>query len=332
MSDFGTTRPAERPAEAKGIFGGIVVSNEAICREHYRLVIRLAQFPPSVPGQFVQIGCSDIEVEPPPEREVEWDEGRSLPALRAPELAAPAALLRRPFSLGGRRDTHAGVELDIIYRVTGTGTVWLSQARSGKRVSLIGPLGRGFTLPDEEQTAVLAGGGAGIPPMLYLGAVLAGRRVVAFCGATSRDLLPVTFQSAGEEGCDPTRPAMTVAEFARHGIPAVVSTNDGSAGFRGMITEALERYLERTAGADIVLYACGPEAMLRRVAELASARGVECQVSVERAMACGMGTCQSCCIRVRKADARQPPMAGSPWAWRLACTDGPVFRAADLLW
>ena len=72
--------------------------------------------------------------------------------------------------------------------------------------------------------------------------------------------------------------------------------------------------------------------MMKRVAEIARARGLECQVAVERAMACGMGTCQSCCIRVRKPDPSKPPLAGQNWCWRLACTDGPIFRAADLLW
>ena len=72
--------------------------------------------------------------------------------------------------------------------------------------------------------------------------------------------------------------------------------------------------------------------MMKRVADIAAQRGVECQVAVERAMACGMGTCQSCCIRVRKPDPKAVPLPGKDWCWRLACTDGPVFRGADLLW
>jgi dihydroorotate dehydrogenase electron transfer subunit len=72
--------------------------------------------------------------------------------------------------------------------------------------------------------------------------------------------------------------------------------------------------------------------MMKLVASIADARGIECQVAVERAMACGMGTCQSCCIRVRKPDPGKPPLVGRDWCWRLACTDGPVFRGTDLLW
>ena len=72
--------------------------------------------------------------------------------------------------------------------------------------------------------------------------------------------------------------------------------------------------------------------MMKRVAEIAAARGIDCQIAVERAMACGMGTCQSCCIRVRKPDPGKPPLVGRDWCYRLACTDGPMFRGSDLLW
>jgi dihydroorotate dehydrogenase electron transfer subunit len=81
-----------------------------------------------------------------------------------------------------------------------------------------------------------------------------------------------------------------------------------------------------------IIYTCGPEPMMKRVAAIAAQRGLECQVAVERAMACGMGTCQSCCIRVRKPDPAIAPLAGRDWCYRLACTDGPVFRGSDLLW
>ena len=130
---------------------------------------------------------------------------------------------------------------------------------------------------------------------------------------------------------------MDIGEFARHGIPALITTDDGSFGFRGLVTQALERYLDRHVAtratrAKAIVYTCGPEPMMKRVAEIAGARGIECQVAVERAMACGMGTCQSCCIRVRKPDASKPPLVGKDWCYRLACTDGPVFRGVDLLW
>ncbi len=100
------------------------------------------------------------------------------------------------------------------------------------------------------------------------------------------------------------------------------------------MTKSLEKYLDEAEGIrrPVTVYTCGPEPMMKRVAAIAAARGLECQVAVERAMACGMGTCQSCCIRVRKPDPARPPLPGRDWCYRLACTDGPVFRGADLLW
>jgi dihydroorotate dehydrogenase electron transfer subunit len=169
--------------------------------------------------------------------------------------------------------------------------------------------------------------------MLYLAERLAGRPAVAFCGTLGRELLPLTIRP-NVSPRRPTDPILGIEEFARHGIPTVISTDDGSFGFRGYITQALEHYLDSISAAQPapVVYTCGPEPMMRRVADIALARGLECQVAAERAMACGMGTCQSCCIRVRKADPAVPPLAGKDWCYRLTCTDGPVFQAADLLW
>jgi dihydroorotate dehydrogenase electron transfer subunit len=122
---------------------------------------------------------------------------------------------------------------------------------------------------------------------------------------------------------------MIIEDFARYGIHSIVSTDDGSFGFRGFVTQALERYLDEHATRDgaAVIYTCGPEPMMKRVADIAIARNIPCQVAVERAMACGMGTCQSCCIRVKKPDPNKPPLVGKDWCYRLACTDGPVFLA-----
>jgi dihydroorotate dehydrogenase electron transfer subunit len=286
-----------------------VVENVPLCREHFRLVLSLPSFPPTEPGQFVQLLCREPGDIDGVEDEAMWEEGQRF-NVHGEELHGPVAMLRRPFSLAGRRNTSDGVELDIIHRVVGVGTQWLSKLRAGDEVSVLGPLGNHFELPRAGAMGILVGGGVGIPPMLYLGEKVAGR-AIAFCGATSFDLLPLTV--VGER----------VEEFARHGIPAVVTTDDGSYGVRGFVTQALERYLDENAVRDVVIYTCGPEAMMKRVAAIALSRGLACQVAAERAMACGMGTCQSCCIKVRD---------DGGWRYKLTCTDGPVFAAADLLW
>jgi dihydroorotate dehydrogenase electron transfer subunit len=287
---------------SRGVFDTRVVSNTRICREHYRLILRAANFPPTLPGQFLQIECGDG--------------------------IGAGAFLRRPFSMAGRRDNSGGAELEIVHRIVGRGTQWLGDRRAGDTVSVLGPLGNHFELPGPGGQAVMVGGGVGIPPMLYLAERLAGRSAVAFVGATSGDLLPVAMTTQERfSGAVTARPI--VGEFARHGIDAVVTTDDGSVGYGGRVTESLAAYLDSLrAGAGVTLYTCGPEPMMKAVAQIASDRGMECQVAVERAMACGMGTCQSCVIRCRVTGR----LDGRDWAYRLACTDGPVFRGQELLW
>jgi dihydroorotate dehydrogenase electron transfer subunit len=238
-------------------------------------------------------------------------------------------MLRRPFSLAGRRNIGGRVELDIIHRVVGLGTTWLAALKKGDTVGILGPLGNIFQLPPTNGTALLVGGGVGIPPMIYLAAHLAQSSAVAFAGSVTRDLLPLAVTSDADANAEP-RPC--IGEFSAHGIPTVIATDDGSFGYRGFVTQALETFLDRAEPNRPTLYTCGPEAMMKRVADIALSRGIPCQVAVERAMACGMGTCQSCCIRVRKKHPAQTPLPGSDWCYRLACTDGPIFQAAELLW
>ncbi len=315
---------------ARGSFLAVVRQNIPLCREHFRLVLELEHFPQTSPGQFVQLSCRDVSLASDVGEEFEWTDERR-PQLQAEELTHPVAMLRRPFSLAGRRDRGSNTEIDIIHRVVGIGTDFLAHLKEDDEVGVLGPLGNKFTLPKENQEAILVGGGVGIPPMLYLAEKLSGKRAVAFAGALTRDLLPLTIVDPEARGLDDIRALSDIAEFAKHGVRSVITTDDGIYGFRGFVTQALERYLDE-AKPNAVIYTCGPEPMMKRVADIALARGIECQIAVERAMACGMGTCQSCCIKVKKPDPNQPPLVGRDWCYRLACTDGPVFRASDLLW
>ncbi len=319
---------ATSPAKPRGRFIATVAWNQPLCREHWRLTLKLEHFPETKPGQFIQIACND-PITRASSPDFQWDVGRRV-EMSGEELRSPTALLRRPFSLAGRRNVGDRVELDVIHRVVGLGTHWLADLDVLDPVDILGPLGNTFTLPPENHTALLVGGGVGIPPMIYLASALAGRRAVAFAGAVTRDLLPMKLIE-GLASSDPTKPARQLEEFATHGIPSVITTDDGSLGFRGYVTQALERYLD-AHHLPATIYTCGPEPMMRRVADIAISRGIPCQVAVERAMACGMGTCQSCCIRVKKSDPSKPPLPGRDWCYRLACTDGPVFSAGDLLW
>jgi dihydroorotate dehydrogenase electron transfer subunit len=312
----------------RGQFTAAVAANIPLCREHYRLVLALPRFAPTRPGQFIQILCRAGESDPG-DGELRWQPGR-WPHPSGGELLEPAALLRRPFSLAGRRDLAGRVELDIIHHRIGLGSRWLAALAPGDAVDILGPLGNAFELPPPTHTAVLVGGGVGIPPMIYLASELAGRPAVALAGALCRDLLPLTIAANPAPGA--AAPAQIVGEFSAFGIPAILATDDGSCGFAGYVTAALEAYLDQHAPRALTIFTCGPELMMKRVAEIALKRGLDCQVAVERAMACGMGTCQSCCIRVRKSDPAQPPLIGQDWCYRLACTDGPIFAAERLLW
>src|SRR5271170_3459116 len=174
----------------RGQYRAAVEANIPLCVEHWRLVLRLDDFPKTDPGQFVQISC-----QPTGENfaapEFDWTAGDRV-HLHTSDLQSPQTMLRRPFSLAGRRDFPAQVELDIIHRAIGLGTHWLRDLRPGDGVDVLGPLGNQFTLPPADGTALLVGGGVGIPPMIYLAEKLAGRSAVAFAGAMSRTLLPLT--------------------------------------------------------------------------------------------------------------------------------------------
>jgi dihydroorotate dehydrogenase electron transfer subunit len=309
----------------RGTFLAEVLANERICDEHYRLILDVQGFPPTRPGQFVQLLCRPPRAVEGP-LPIDWPEG-TWPELRGPELADRETMLRRPFSIAARREHGLRVELDIIYRRVGTGTRWLAeQARPGDRLSLLGPLGNTFAIRPDVPSAALVGGGVGIPPMLYLAESLAsaGKRTAAFNGARSASLLPLRLLPTGQVRPDGL-PSRCVAEFAAFDVEAGIATDDGSLGYGGFVSEPLTGWLdESAAGAgDVVVYACGPEAMMRAVAELCLPRGIECQLSLERHMACGMGTCQSCVCKVR--DERP-----EGWRFALCCTDGPVFDARDV--
>lgn len=306
------------------MFAARVVAQRRLCAEHYRLTLALPGFPPSRPGQFVQLLCRRPHQRSRP-RELTWGP-HSRPHLTDPELTDRETMLRRPLSLAGRRDSDCSAEIDLIYRVVGTGTRWLSGAEAEAELSVLGPLGNGFAV-GETPEAVLVGGGVGIPPLLYLAERLAaaGKSVVAIFGARTEGLMPVL--SDGEGVRAEAVPTACVADLPA-GARAILATDDGTLGFAGTASDALLEWLRRRdAGqADLACYCCGPEPLMRAVADICMQRDVPCQLALERYMACGMGTCQSCVVKIRDAAAE------GGWTYKLCCTDGPVFAARDVLW
>jgi dihydroorotate dehydrogenase electron transfer subunit len=337
----------------RGRFDAVVERNDPVCREHFLLRLRVRSggrpFPPTRPGQFIQLGCREpngaMDMAALLGRTLEIGPGQ-LPRVEQPEVCGALAMLRRPFSLAGRGDDEQGVWLEVIHRVVGVGTRWLSGLKPGDAVDLIGPLGNWFDLAGAipggapgagKSLGLLVGGGVGLPPMFYLAEALAavGWRAIGFVGALTRDLLAVTFR----EGVGPDargEPTMCADEFARHGFPTVITTDDGSLGLPGRITAGVERCLQSLSvedAAQAVVFTCGPEPMMHAVAKLAKRHGVDCQVCLEQAMACGMSTCQSCVVRIEDANHPHGTTAeGRPWRYKLACSDGPVFPADVVVW
>lgn len=279
----------------------------------------LERFPCSAPGQFIQISAHPDRDDSP--RELCWQES-ALPRPSIPDWVADDAFLRRPFSIADRWELSDGrCALAVISRAVGTGTRWLDGLRVGDTLNVSGPLGHGFQLPSRDETCILVGGGVGIPPLLYLARRLHAEQfanVAVIFGAMSRDLFPVPLLSMPEADGR----AKACVQFAEGvSFPAIVTTNDGSLGLRGVVTDALRQFIIRNQPSPdrTHVFACGPERMLHAVADLTRELGLHCQLCIERMMGCGMGTCLSCVTAVN--DTSKPV----GWRWALACSEGPVF-------
>jgi dihydroorotate dehydrogenase electron transfer subunit len=178
--------------------------------------------------------------------------------------------------------------------------------------------------------AWLVSGGVGLPPMLWLAEALAnaGKKVVAFCGAQSTDLLALTLRENESPSVDASRATLSATEFAQSGVPVIVSTDDGSLGYRGHIGAAMVAFHKVSSPSPdgLVIYTCGPERMMHFVAEFSSSHKIQCFVCMERNMACGTSLCQSCVVPIRD------PKDAEGWRYQLCCTDGPIFQSADVIW
>ena len=216
-------------------------------------------------------------------------------------------VLRRAFAIHqiASRGVYGGT-LDIAVSVQGRGTTWLAARRRHDVVSLVGPLGKPFSLPKQGVSCVLVGGGYGSAPLFLLAQELRERgcRVDMVIGASTEATL------------------FGVLELKRLASSLTITTDDGSAGVKGRVTDVLEQTIDR-AGADVV-YACGPMPMLAEVARISTKRRVYSQCAVEEAMACGIGVCMTCVL----------PVIGDDGVTRMvrSCVDGPVFRGDRVRW
>jgi len=226
-----------------------------------------------LPGQFITVRCGDFT-------------------------------LRRPFSV----HQVSSREIALLFRVAGKGTLWLSQRKTGERIDILGPLGRGFSIEPGTSHVLLVAGGIGIAPLVFLMHHASSQHQITLIHGAS------TAAQLYTERCQPTA-------ISYQGVQFILVTEDGSMGKKGMATDILPDFLD---WADQV-YACGPADMYKAMAKM-SLRAKQSnlkirkgQVSLEVRMGCGFGACYSCTINTKKG-------------LKQVCRDGPVFELDDIIW
>jgi dihydroorotate dehydrogenase electron transfer subunit len=201
-------------------------------------------------------------------------------------IGIPGIFLRRPFGICGVK----GETVSFLYKVVGTGTKILSGIKSGM-LQLLGPLGRGYDLEAyKESKHVIVAGGAGIAPVHFLASRLKKKGDFYYGARTKSDLLYLN-------------------KFHKMGWNIFISTEDGSKGYKGYITDILSKQLQDNSA----LFTCGPAPMLKKVLQIAKEKNAKGFVSLEEKMACGLGNCQGCAVRINGQI-------------KMTCKDGPVFK------
>jgi len=213
-------------------------------------------------------------------------------------------LWRRPFSVHNVSMTEGWVE--ILFRVVGFGTDILSHLKPGQNLDILGPLGNHFVISNIYiHTGVLVAGGLGIAPFLFL----------------SKELLKNKIQTLLFYGVRTESEFCCLKEFEQLGVKIYLSTEDGSAGHDGYVTNLVRDQIDKIADKrHCAIYACGPNPMLYALGEIANANRIKCQVSLETLMACGIGACLGCGVKANSKEL----------TYRYVCKDGPVFNIDEI--
>jgi len=210
------------------------------------------------------------------------------------------AFLRRPISICSV-EREKGY-FDIVFQVKGTGTKYLSLSNAGGRLDVIGPLGNSFSMADQYGRIAVIGGGIGIFPLLFLLEEHRALHKTAYIGFRSKEF------------------AVLTQEFQKAAREVIITTDDGSYGNKGVVTDMLRQGLKMNEF-DII-YSCGPLPMLKEVVKIASENGIKCQVSLEQRMGCGIGACLVCACKTRLDEG---------WQYSHVCKDGPVFWSDEII-
>jgi dihydroorotate dehydrogenase electron transfer subunit len=255
-----------------------VLWNEGIGADYYKIGLKCASdYSMSEPGQFVMLRIGDM-----------------------------TPLLRRPFSIHRLIISDEKIiGIEILYKVVGQGTLQLSEYKPGDITDLLGPLGNGFSIPENLRNIFIVGGGVGIAPLYFLGSKLKDNGM---------DLANITVFI----GCRSTEDLLCRGEFLDLGMNVHFTTDDGSGGEKGFITEPLEKAILQQS--PDMICACGPTPMLKETARIAEKYRIPCQISIETMMACGIGACLGCVVETKENSDK----------YLHACKDGPVFDAGRI--
>ncbi len=224
--------------------------------------------------------------------------------IRTAEQEAVDPLLRRPFGV-----LKSQGKVEVLYRVVGRGTDWLSKKQPGSYVELMGPLGNGFELDRfNKKELILVAGGIGIAPVYALAEHLASLKthenITLFYGAREKTDL------------------FMLDSLRKMGVNLHLATEDGSSLYKGLVTELLEEKIVSDKLGGIVV-TCGPYGMMKSVYNIAARHRLSCYASLDCRMACGYGVCSGCVVKIR---------SGESFVYKKVCKDGPVFNGEMLLW
>lgn len=271
-----------------------VIENVQLARDTYRIRFECPAIARRiVPGQFLMLrlaGCND------------------------PLLGRPLALYDTVLDSAGRP-----IAIDVVYLTLGKMTHRLARVRPGDEIEIWGPLGNGFP-PVATNHLIMVAGGIGQTPFKALGQEYLGSRQY---GEPTRQV-PRAEQVSLCYGVRSADLAAGVPDFRAAGIDVHLSSDDGSVGHHGLVTDLLRRLLDEGSDADRLVVCCGPEPMMQAVSEICSNANIRCLVSLETPMACGIGICFSCVTKVRQPD--------DSWDWKRTCVEGPIFDAAKIEW
>jgi dihydroorotate dehydrogenase electron transfer subunit len=263
---------------------GGIIENRRVAPGHFQMTIQLPRsFPTPSPGQFVMIRNAE----------------------------QGATLLPRPLSIYGFQRREDLTAIDLLYRITGRGTSLFSRMSPGEKLSILGPLGRGFSMPAGVKKVVLVAGGVGVAPLIFL--LRSG--LMPTDDKTSTDLI---FYLGAR-----TEELLTGLDRLKGICDLKICTDDGSRGYCGPVTGLLTSDIGGYNPQETMIYGCGPAAMIRVIGHLLSRHSIRCQVSLEERMACGLGACLGCAVAVRCEAGKTD--------YRRVCKDGPVFDLREIV-